>query len=40
LHEIETIKKENKQLEGQKWNLEATVKQREKIRDMMCGENG
>jgi hypothetical protein len=38
LKEIETIKKENKQLETQKWNLETTVKQREKIKDMMCGD--
>lgn len=39
-HEIEAIRKENKNLETQRWNLEATVKQREKIKDMMCGENG
>jgi histidinol dehydrogenase len=38
--EIETIRKENKQLETQKWNLEATVRQREKIKEMMVGEHG
>ena len=38
--EIDSIKKENKQLEVQKWNLENTVKQREKIKEMMVGENG
>ena len=38
--EIETIKKENKQLETQKWNLESTVRQKEKIKEMMVGENG
>ncbi len=38
LKEIDTIKKENKQLETQKWNLETTVKQREKIKDMMCAD--
>lgn len=38
--EIDTIRKENKQLETQKWNLEETVKQREKIKEMMVGENG
>ena len=38
--EIETIRKENKQLEGQKWNLEETVRQRERIKEMMVGEKG
>lgn len=40
LQEIETIKRENKQLEVQKYNLDNTVKQREKIKEMMVGENG
>ena len=38
--EIDTIIKENKQLEMQKYNLETTVRQREKIKEMMVGENG
>lgn len=37
LAEIDTIRKENKALETQKWNLEETVKQREKIKEMMVG---
>lgn len=38
--EIDTIRKENKQLDTQKWNLEVTVKQREKIKEMMVGDHG
>lgn len=38
--EVDAIRKENKQLEAQKWALEETVKQREKIKEMMVGENG
>lgn len=37
--DIDFIKKENGQLEVQKWNLESTVKQRQKIQQMN-GENG
>lgn len=37
VQEIETIRRENKQLEIQKYNLDNTVKQREKIKEMMVG---